>query len=428
MALGDESGTLRVPYGCRAILHLIQDKGKLRRIALDRQGLLRQEPFGRGKGATLRAIERLGYVQIDTISVVERAHHHVLHTRVPNYQPAFLEQLQRDGGVFEYWHHAAAYLPMRDYRFARRQMEEARSGQLHWVRSTDRKLMARILQRLRSEGPLKSRDFEDARQSRAGWWDWKPAKRALEQLFIEGELMITGRDGFQKTYDLPERALPQDACAKAATLDEFAAYLVDNTLRSHGFATLKSFTHLRRGAPIRAAVAEELNARTAAGDLVRFTTKDGAVWWGDAQMLDCRAPAAMRTVRILSPFDNAVILRHRGSALFDFDYQVECYVKAENRRYGYFCLPLLYRDRLVGRMDCKAHRSQGALNIRQLHIERNVDDGFLPAFATAVRSFAEFNGCSAVALEKCWPEHLLSEAATVLCAQTEGLAPVTDPA
>ncbi len=393
---------------------MIQDKGKLRRIALDRQGLLRQEPFGRGKGATLRAIERLGYVQIDTISVVERAHHHVLRTRVPNYQPAFLDQLQRDGKVFEYWHHAAAYLPMRDYRFALRQMEEAKSGQLHWVRSTDRKLMARILDRLRSEGPLKSRDFEDARQSRAGWWDWKPAKRALEQLFIEGELMITGRDGFQKTYDLPERALPPDACAKAAALDEFAAYLVDNTLQSHGFATLKSFTHLRRGAPIRAAVAKVLNTRAAAGALVRFTTRDGTDWWGDARMLNRRAPAAKRTVRILSPFDNAVILRHRGSALFDFDYQVECYVKAENRRYGYFCLPLLYRDRLVGRMDCKAHRDRGALSIRQLHIERNPDDGFFPAFGAAVRSFAEFNGCGMVALDKCWPERLRSKAASAV--------------
>ena len=405
---------MAVPHGNRAILHLIRDKGKLRRIALDRQGLLRREPFGRGKGATLQAIQRLGYVQIDTISVVERAHHHVLRTRIPNYRPAFLDQLQRDGKVFEYWYHAAAYLPMRDYRFALRQMSQVKSGELQWVRSKDRKLMARIVARVRVEGPLKSRDFEDPRQSRAGWWDWKPAKGALEQLFIEGELLITGRDGFQKTYDLPERALPPDVCTKTATLDEFAAYLVNNTLRSHGFATQKSFTHLRRGASIRDAVARVLQAGAAEGRLVRFLTKDGTVWWGNAEMLDRRAPPAAAAVRILSPFDNALILRHRGSALFAFNYQLECYVKEENRRYGYFCLPLLYRDRLVGRMDCKAHRATSELSIKQLHVERDVDDGFFPAFGAAVRNFAEFNSCGGVALGKCEPERLRREVAAVL--------------
>ena len=400
---------------------LILDKGKLRRIALDRQGLLRQAHFGRGKGAVLRAIEQLGYVQIDTISVVERAHHHVLRSRVPNYRTAFLDQLQREGKVFEYWYHAAAYLPMRDYRFARREMQAAKRGESDWVRSRDRRLMQRILDRVRLEGPLKSRDFEDKRTSKEGWWDWKPAKRALEQLFIEGDLMITGRDGFQKTYDLPERAMPRGVSTAAANLEEFAAYLVRNCLRSHGFATRKSFTHLRSGAGIREAVATVLEEGVAAGKLCQFNTEGGTVYWGDAELLDRRAPSAAARVRILSPFDNTVILRHRCSALFDFDYQVECYVKAENRRYGYFCLPILYRDQLVGRMDCKAHRSSGEFNIKQLHLERpqalsrgarggrlsdKTDDRFLPAFAQAVRDFAAFNGCVGVSLNQCQPQRL----------------------
>ena len=408
---------------------LIPDEGKLRRIALDRQGLLRQAPFGLGKAATLRAIEHLGYVQVDTISVVERAHHHVLHSRVPNYRPAFLDQLQREGKVFEYWYHAAAYLPMRDYRFALRDMQAVKSGESSWVRSRDRKLMERIRDRVRLEGPLRSRDFEDPRRSRAGWWDRKPAKRALEQLFIEGDLMVTGRDGFQKTYDLPERALPADVSTSVPTLDEFAAYLVANTLRSHGFATRKSFTHLRTGGAVRDAVVRVLEAGVAEGRLRRFATPDGGVWWGDAERLDHRAPPTAATVRVLSPFDNAVILRHRVQALFDFDYQVECYVKAENRRYGYFCLPILYRDRMVGRMDCKAHRASGEFNIKQLHIEQSrafsrgarrasppheMDDRFLRAFAQAVRDFAAFNGCVGTTLSRCQPKRLQAAVAAAL--------------
>ena len=400
---------------------LTPDKGKLRRIALHRQGLLRQAPFGRGKAAALRAVEHLGYVQIDTISVVERAHHHVLRSRVPNYRPSFLDQLQREGKVFEYWYHAAAYLPMRDYRFALRDMQAVKSGELSWVRSRDRKLMKRIRDRVRLEGPLRSRDFEDPRPSRAGWWDWKPAKRALEQLFIEGDLMITGRDGFQKTYDLPERALPADVSTTAPSLDEFAAYLVANTLRSHGFATRKSFTHLRSSAGLREAVAKTLEAGAAEGRLRRFSTHDGELWWGDAELLDQRAPPAAAAVRILSPFDNAVILRRRVQSLFDFDYQVECYVKAQNRRYGYFCLPVLHRDRMVGRMDCKAHRATGEFNIKQLHIEGGgnnpsptIDDRFLSAFAEAVRSFAAFNGCDRTTLSQCRPKRLQAAIAAAL--------------
>ncbi len=381
-------------------------QAKLRRIALNQQGLLRQTPFGRGKAATLRAIEHLGYVQIDTISVVERAHHHVLRTRVPNYCPALLDQLQCEGKAFEYWYHAAAYLPMRDYRFAMRRMQQVKGGELQWVRSNDRKLMARIVDRVRLEGPLRSRDFEDPRRSHAGWWDWKPAKRALEQLFIEGDLMIVGRDGFQKTYDLAERALPRAVSTTVPDLHEFAAHLVGNALRSHGFATRKSFTHLHRGAPLREAVAKVLDAGVAEGRWRQFTGPDGGPWWGDAQWLDRRAPPAPKVVRILSPFDNAVILRHRAQALFDFNYQLECYVKAEDRRYGYFCLPILYGDRFVGRMDCKAHRTSGEFNIKRLHIERQVDDEFLAALAKAIDDFSDFNGCRRVSLTDCQPTGL----------------------
>ena len=125
---------------------------KLRRIALESQGLLKRAPFGRGRKATLRGIEHLGYVQIDTISVVARAHHHVLHSRVPNYEPGHLNRLMADGEVFEYWYHAAAYLPMRDYRYALPRMEGMRNHTERWIRSRDTRLMAEVLARIEGGG------------------------------------------------------------------------------------------------------------------------------------------------------------------------------------------------------------------------------------------------------------------------------------
>ena len=161
-----------------------------------------------GKRATLNAIEQLGYVQIDTISVVARAHHHILRSRVPNYQPVHLDRLQREGQIFEYWYHAAAYLPMRDYRYALPLMQKMARREDAWVRSYDDALMADVIRHVADAGPTRARDFETpARKGETGWWNWKPAKRALEQLFMQGDLMITGRDGFEKSLR-PARARP----------------------------------------------------------------------------------------------------------------------------------------------------------------------------------------------------------------------------
>ena len=198
---------------------------KLRRITLDRQGLLKSNHFGRGKNATLRAIEQLGYVQIDTISVVERAHHHVIWSRVANYRPQFLDQLVRERRLFEYWSHAAAWLPMSDYRFALPRMRKL-NGERDWFESCDRKLQREIIKRIEIEGPLRARDFDDPKHRSDGWWEWKPAKQALEQLFMQGELMVSARDGFQKVYDLPERILPDWVDTREPDIDEYAEHLI----------------------------------------------------------------------------------------------------------------------------------------------------------------------------------------------------------
>jgi uncharacterized protein YcaQ len=311
-----------------------------------------------------------------------------------------LDALVAEAGLFEYWYHAAAYLPMRDYRFALPRMAAMRRGEERWQRSADRRLMAYVRDRIAAEGPLKARDFDAPERQRGGWWQWKPAKGALEQLFMQGDLMAVRREGFEKVYDLTERVLPPGVRTDMPTVADQAAHLLANVLRAHGVADARSVTHLRRGSALRAAVAQLLLEGAADGRLVHVQLPAGGRGWAPADLLDRRAPPAPNRARIISPFDNAVILRHRGQSLFGFDYQIECYLPAGRRRYGYFALPLLYRDCFVGRADCKAHRSESRIEIRALHLEPDVapDAGLAAALADAFAELAAQNGCDRVSL------------------------------
>lgn len=374
---------------------------KLRRLALEAQGLLKQAPFGRGRRAVLRVLERLGYVQIDTISVVSRAHHHVLHSRVPNYEPAHLNSLLARGSAFEYWFHAAAYLPMRDYRFTLPHRRGMREGSEAWIRSRNTRLMGEVLARVRAEGPLRARDFEAS--GRAGdWWAWKPAKRALEQLFMQGDLMVARRDGMEKTYDLTERVIPDGTDTRMPGDQEMAEYLLRTHLTAHGFIAPAHVTHGRRGRPIRRALDAVLRDGVAQRRLTRLVQPCGTIAYADPERVEARAARARPRALLLSPFDNAVIHRHRVHSLFAFDYRIECYLKEEDRRYGYFCLPILYRDSLVGRADCKAHRQEGRFEVKHLHLEDEgaEDDILFPALGEAFRRFAAFNDCTEVTLSR----------------------------
>lgn len=393
------------------------DKHKLRRLNLDRQGLLKNAPFGLGKNATLKAIEQLGHVQIDTISVVARAHHHILHSRVPNYQPRHLDLLQQQGAIFEHWYHAAAYLPMRDYRFALPLMGKMQRREERWVRSHDDKLMREVLHYVAGEGPTRARDFETpSREGASGWWNWKPAKSALEQLFMQGDLMITGREGFQKIYDLRERVLPEGVDTRIPSDAEMAGYLIDNTLRSHGIASVACMTHGRIHATYRDAVKVSISEQLEDGQLQEVQHSGGKVMYSRPGLFEQRTPAAPARVKILSPFDNVVIQRPRGQTIFDFDYQIECYVPEAKRRFGYFCLPLLYKDNLIGRADCKAHRREGRFEVKSLHIEnfnvpggqdvsadRSADLAFAEALHAALKTFARFNGCEQLQFTRTQP-------------------------
>lgn len=389
-------------------MSLPQELARLRRLALTAQGLLQARPYGHGLAGARKAINHIGYVQIDTISVVERAHHHVFHSRVPKFQPAMTNQMLLDGDIFEYWTHAAAYLPIADFRFSLPYKHAIKSGQTHWYRARDKKLMGELLARIRSDGPIRSRDVETNTTKRAGWWDWKPAKKALEQMYMEGDLMVSDREGFQKTYNLTERVLPSHVNSQMPSIEEFAAHIVNQQLRCHGFASLKGLTYQRRNAELRKAVKALVNERLAQRTLERVQVSGGEVFLVETGALERPLTRLNSRMLILSPFDNSVIQRDRLKALFQYDYHLECYVPAAKRQYGYFCLPLLYRDVFIGRMDCKAHRKISHLEIKSLYLEQhNFDEDLvISAFVDAIAQFCHFQKCDSVSLIKAHPKHL----------------------
>ena len=385
-----------------------QELARLRRVALAAQGLLQAQPYGRGLAGARKAINHIGYVQIDTISVVERAHHHVFYARVPQFKPAMVNQMLLDGDIFEYWAHAAAFLPIADFRFSLPYKHAIKSGQSHWYKTPDKKLMGELLARIHSDGPIRSRDLETNTTKRAGWWDWKPAKKALEQMYMEGDLMVSDREGFQKTYDLTERVLPSTVNSQMPSMEEFAVHILDQQLRCHGFVSLKGLTYLRRNPELRKAVKTLVNERLAQRTLEQIQLSSGELFVLETGALDRPLPRLSNRMLILSPFDNSVIQRERLKALFQYDYQIECYVPAAKRRYGYFCLPLLYRGEFIGRMDCKAHRKISQFEIKSLYFEpHNFDEELvISAFVDAISQFSNFQKCDSVSLTEVYPKDL----------------------
>lgn len=367
----------------------------LRRITLKNQGLNQNSLFSAGLTGTQQAIEQLGYVQIDTISVIERAHHHILWNRVPDYQLEHLNTLVAKQQIFEYWFHAAAYLPMRDYRFALPQMHAVRDQEFRYFKNGDTKLMQEILARMRSDGKLRLRDIDPEHKiSKGQWWNSGAGRRSLQQLFMQGEIMICERNGMEKTYDLTENCLPNQINLSIPNLQEYAEYLFETTRRAHGVFTWKQLIHLKTGKQIRDAMQEILNANLDAKNIEAVKLENGQILYVDPELFNAQSPA-QPALKLLSPFDNLVIHRERLSHLFDFDYRIECYVPKDKRIFGYFCLPILYKEQIVGLIDCKAHRAQQTLEVVSLHIQNDEIDReqFLLELKNDLLNFAKFNAC-----------------------------------
>jgi uncharacterized protein YcaQ len=373
------------------------------RLAILSAQCLLDSPPSLGCDPVQSIVEHLGYVQIDTIAVVERAHHHVLWTRLEGYAPDALERaLSQRRSVFEYWSHAASYLPMRDFRFSLPRKREYAKGKRHWFTPTpDHKhWRRRILARIRREGPALARDFAAPEGKKSsGWFDWKPAKQALEQLFMEGELMVAGRRRFEKVYDLSERVVPAGIDTRYPNDKEMARYLIQSSLRAFALARPGEITYLR-AARWRESVAAEGKRMLKEGE-IRELKVEGCegIFWAPGEGLPVVSPAIERA-KILSPFDNLVIQRRRLKQLFGFDYTIECYLPESKRRFGYFCLPVLLGDKFVGRVDAKADRAEGVLKVRSFHWEESASRDASERIDEALESFARFNGCERVEMPR----------------------------
>lgn len=380
---------------------------QLRFLTLESQGLTKPYPFGKGKEAVLKALEHLGYLQIDTLSIVERAHHHTLWTRIPDYKTEYLDELVEEHKVFEYWFHAASYLPMKDFRFALPQMLDVKQSKTHYY-NADPKVMKYVLDTIRAEGPKKVRDFENETKKAGSWWSWKPTKVALERLFLQGDLMISSRNGMQKMYDLTENVLPKSINTTLPTDLEFAEYLVKTYLNAYGFTTVKQITHLKTGALIRKNIDTVLKTMLQEGTIQQVNIENMPSVFVPNNLHEKPLAKATSSIRLLSPFDNSIIHRDRVKQFFDFDYKIECYTPKEKRQFGYFCLPILFGDTFIGRVDCKAHRKEKQFELIHLHIEnQNIDiELWGEPFVKAIRQFANFNGCQSLKVTKVSPTKL----------------------
>lgn len=326
-------------------------------------------------------IEHLGFVQLDSISVVERAHHHILYTRLDGYEACHLEELQAKGRVFEHWTHDASIIPASFFPMWKHRFDKVAWGT--WLRSqmgrNYKKTLEEVKQRIEHEGPLMARHFEAPNRKSGPWWDWKPAKAALEYWWRTGELAIPRREQFQKVYDLTHRVVPAEMLAKAHSPEEYVDWSCRSALERLGIATPRELAQFWGGLTpaIAAAWCKDAQER---GEIVPVQVE------GDAETASRRAVAfpdwAARAaaagsrsdghelMRLLSPFDPLIRDRARCLRLFGFDYRFEAFVPEPKRRYGYYVLPVLWsrggESRLVARVNPALDRSKGVLHIKGL--------------------------------------------------------------
>jgi hypothetical protein len=389
-------------------------KSQARKIILHAAGLSKHAQFGKGKEAVYKLINHLGFVQIDTNYVVERAHHHAIASRVPGYTLQWLDQLQADGRIFEFWTYATGYLPIEDFRYSL-PVKASFLSRRKTMTPGEINLMQKVLDRIAREGPLMARDFENDRITESlGWWDWRPSKLALERLHLEGRLMTMRRKDFQKVYDLPENILPAGIDTSVPTAEEFAKYVIRRSLKALGIAYLKDIAY--RGRYVKNSVNLELKKLTDAGEIctVEVEGLKGSPLYMLSEYKNRKITLAGDAF-ILSPFDVLNVYRHRLRNFFDFDYQVECFVPQAKRKYGYFSLPVLIGDRFVARMDAKNDRKQGILTIHNLHFEPlNLTEPMVIKMGDAITSFARFNQCEGITIHKSNDESLMKAIAKVL--------------
>jgi uncharacterized protein YcaQ len=394
----------------------------VRLVALHAQGLT--APLGQNPPPTPQAIERLvkrlACVQIDTLQMVHRSQYLVIWSRLGSYSLKDFDRLvydPQDRRLFEYWAHAASIIPLEAYRYYLPRMRWYQNAKdtwnMRWLqRDGNEGLVQSVLERVRHEGALRAADFENPKGKAGTWWDWKPAKRALEHLYDSGDLMIAGRKSFQRIYDLRERVLPDTVDQQVPSPEEADRYFVEQSALALGICKpeqLATYYYMKQRD-----LKPTLQTLLAEGVLVpvRAALGNGQ----DYEMVVHRqnlpvleqaidgALAAQRTT-FLSPFDNLFWAQNRDQQLWDFRKALEAYTPANKRLYGYFCLPILHKDRLVGRFDPKLERKSKLLRLKALYLEPGIspEDELLAGIARAMRDFMAFHGANDLVIERSQP-------------------------
>ncbi|WP_312793885.1 winged helix-turn-helix domain-containing protein [Tianweitania sp.] len=325
-------------------------------------------------------IERLGYVQVDSIAIVERAHHQILFARNKTYKQAQLHRLiERERTLFEHWTHDASVIPVSFFPYWKhrfiREKERLALRPMHFGSDFAHSADA-ILERIRREGPVMARDFEARDKPSTGWWDWHPSKAALEYLWRTGELQISRRECFQKVYDLTERVIPVAHREQTVDHDTFVDWACTAALARLGFGTrgqIAAFFQLLKPAEVEEWVA----ANRSRLEEVRIESADGSkprtAFAFPATLVELDAvPEPPTRVRVLSPFDPLLRDRGRAERIFDFHYRIEVFVPEAQRKYGYYVFPVLRGDTIVGRIDMKADRPNDVMSVRRFWPEKRV--------------------------------------------------------
>lgn len=351
------------------------------------------------KSDVLHTIRRMGILQIDTISVVNRSPYLVLWSRIGDYDPAWLDNAHEEGELFEYWAHANCFIPMEDYPIFRRKMLERAT---HWWQVSDwikdhQDMISFVKETITEKGPQKSSDFPKRSGVNNGWWDWKEEKIALDMLWTRGDLMVPYRKNFQRYYDLRENVIGFYNDGDTPDLTKVNEILVEKTIQILGATRSKWIADYYR--------LKKKDVQKSIQTLIEhkniflvdsYDFPEGVlVHKNNLPLMDLAMDGKLKAenTSILSPFDPLIWDRTRTKELFDFDFTLECYLPASKRKYGYFSLPILHDGRLIGRMDSKAHRKEKTLEIKNLHFEAwfNPDDHFLDEFMQTLSSFANWH-------------------------------------
>jgi hypothetical protein len=393
----------------------------VRALALYTQGLttpngMESKPTS---GSILRIVEQLGCVQIDTLHLVRRSQYLVLWSRLGCYDPDEFDRLvysPEQRLLFEGWQRIASLIPIKDYRYQilhqDRLKQDPSEGYTYWYDNEGLSLMNLVLERISKEGALRAADFEYHGPKRGSWWDWKPAKTALEYLHTFGDLMISDRVNFQRVYDLTERILPAWVDTTPPSMEERDRYWLEQAALALGIARpmqVIGYSYYKKGRlkPILEALVDEGTLVEVEAEQVGGSSHPMLVHRDNLEVLEQIAEGAIKAERttFLSPFDNLFWAFGRDEQLWSFRQRLEAYTPAPKRVWGYFCLPILHRQRFVGRFDPKLERKTGVMRVKALYLEEGVepDEELVSGVATSMRDFMRFHHASELVIEKSHP-------------------------